>query len=137
LSRQLGKKRWSLLPWIVAAVVLAIFLFKSPPTLVPVPDLNRRIAQDQAEELLKSNRLVPHPNHVTTNEWPPFTVVPFSQIPPAGTPVKPGTSVFYDVAGTLVDHPPQPPQVDHPPQEVSVRILEPSTGRTIRCARDS
>lgn len=110
-------------------LVLTLVTYYLWPTLVVVPLLDH-LGQAEAEQLLTKRKLVANATPQFAAGTEPGRVIPKSQQPMQGLPVKPGTVVSFSVS-VSVGGPPNPPQL--PPGSPSASLFEPKSGETLHC----
>jgi hypothetical protein len=112
-------------------LLLTLGLYYAWPSLTKVPSLDG-LSQAEAEDLLTKQGLVPQgrPQYATGVE--PGRVVPHSQSPGYGLPVRPGTVVTFAISVRE-----EAPQVNNtpPPSALAVTIFQPKAGEQARCSR--
>jgi hypothetical protein len=112
------------------ALLSATLMYYAWPSLINVPILDD-MSRDQAEELLRSKGLVPESRFQYVSGVEPGRVIPRSQDPVAGLPVKFGSYVRFAVS--IREE--QLSVIGKSTDTLSLSLSEPRAGDKVRCSR--
>lgn len=111
-------------------LLLAVVLYYAWPSLVTVPSLDG-LSQAEAEQLLVKHSLIPEGRPQYTLEVEAGRVVPHSQSPNYGLPVRPGTIVSFAIS-VRED---RSDGKTSPPSALAVTLFQPKGGEKVLCSR--
>jgi hypothetical protein len=111
-------------------IILTFAIYYAWPSLVNVPSLDD-LSQAEAEDLLVKRRLIPEARPQYAAGVDAGRVIPHSQSPVAGLPVRPETPVSFAV--NVRDERPSMVQVSS--DALAAMLFQPATGGNVICSR--